>query len=225
MNSPATTLPRTYRDGIVYQAALLGGFALLAAGLLVLGNLLTRDAIRERAAEDLRASLTQVIPAALHDNDLLANPMVLTEQDQTGRNQIGHSTPLTVYRALQGLDVTAVAFMVTGAGYAGPIDLMLGIDTQGRVLGVRVLTHQETPGLGDRIEVARDDWIRGFDGRALGDPPRERWAVRKDGGDFDQFSGATITPRAVVQAVRDGLQTFARYRDSLTASAVIEQGD
>ncbi|TVQ95154.1 MAG: RnfABCDGE type electron transport complex subunit G [Chromatiaceae bacterium] len=152
MNSPATALLGRSRDGVVYQAALLGSFALLAASLLVLGNLLTRDAIRERAAEDLRASLTQVIPARLHDNDLLANPLVLPLQDSAGA-----PAPLTVYRALQGLDVTAVAFMVTGTGYAGPIRIMLGVDAHGRVLGARVLAHQETPGLGDKIEVARDE--------------------------------------------------------------------
>jgi len=79
-------------------------------------------------------------------------------------------------------------------GYAGPIALILGLDIQGKILGVRVLAHTETPGLGDRIEIQRDDWILSFNGRSLGNPPAERWAVKKDGGDFDQFSGATITP-------------------------------
>jgi electron transport complex protein RnfG len=98
--------------------------------------------------------------------------------------------------------------------------VLLGVDADGRVLGARVLSHAETPGLGDKIEVARDDWILSFDGKSLGEPPRERWAVRKDGGDFDQFSGATITPRAVVSAVKSGLELFATQRDALTASAV-----
>jgi electron transport complex protein RnfG len=206
-----TTAPTPgYRERVGYQALLLGGFALAAAALLVIGDLATRDAIEQRRAEDLLASLTQVIPAALHDNDLLADSVTLDTADGE----------LTVYRALQGLDVAGVAFETVGQGYAGPIRVLLGIDAAGRVLGARVLSHTETPGLGDKIEVARDDWILSFDGKSLGEPPPERWAVQKDGGDFDQFSGATITPRAVVSAVKGGLELFAVNRDALTASAV-----
>lgn len=200
------------RDGIVYQALLLGGFALAAAALLTGADRLTRGPIAEREAEDLRASLRQVIPPERHDNDLLAAPLQLPSA----------AGALTVYRALDGLEVTAVAFEVVGQGYAGPIRLLLGVGADGRVLGVRVLAHSETPGLGDKIERARSDWILGFDGRSLGDPPPARWAVKKDGGVFDQFSGATITPRAVVDAVRGGLETFAAHRDALTASAVLQ---
>lgn len=204
-----------WRERIVYQAGLLGGFSLLAAALLTLGHGLTREPIAERRAEDLKASLSQVLPPAIHDNDLLAQPLSLTTDD---------GEPLTVYRALQGLQVTGVAYRATGQGYAGPIELILGLDPQGRILGVRVLSHTETPGLGDKIELARDDWILAFDGRRLGDPPPEGWAVTKDGGDFDQFTGATITPRAVVNAVREALGFFAEHRDTLTTSAVLTEG-
>ncbi len=206
-------LPALDRDGVGYQTLLLGGFALAASALLVVGNLLTQGAIAEREAEDLRASLEQVIPAERYDNDLLATTMAIPSPR-------GDDT-LTVYRALAGLDVTAVAFEPVGQGYAGPIRVMLGIGADGRVLGARVLAHSETPGLGDKIEIGRDDWITAFNGRDLRDPPPERWAVKKDGGVFDQFSGATITPRAVVAAVKSGLETFAAQRDALTASAVI----
>jgi electron transport complex protein RnfG len=208
--STTTVANPGYRERVGYQAGLLGGFALVAAALLVIGDLATRDAIEQRRAEDLLASLSQVIPADLHDNDLLADSMTLDTADGE----------LTVYRALQGLDVAGVAFETVGQGYAGPIRVLLGIDAEGRVLGARVLSHTETPGLGDKIEVARDDWILSFDGKSLGEPPPERWAVKKDGGDFDQFSGATITPRAVVGAVKGGLELFADQRDALTASAV-----
>jgi len=204
------------RERIAYQALLLGGAALLAAALLTIGHQLTREAIAERRAEDLKASLSQVLPPALHDNDLLAQPLTLNTAD---------SDPLTVYRALQGLQVTGVAYRATGQGYAGPIELILGVDPRGRILGVRVLSHTETPGLGDKIELSRDDWILDFNGRSLGDPPLEGWAVAKDGGDFDQFTGATITPRAVVQAVTGALRFFAANRDTLTASAVLTEPD
>ena len=221
------SLPHTFtdREGIGYQALLLAGFALAASVLLVVGNLVTKGPIAERKAEDLLASLEQVIPAELHDNDLLANPLMiprssLNSGSGSSRGRYGENA-LIVYRALQGLDVTAVAFETLGQGYAGPIRVLLGIGVDGRILGARVLAHSETPGLGDKIEIARDDWITAFNGRALTDPPPEHWAVKKDGGVFDQFSGATITPRAVVAAIKGGLETFAAQRDALTASAVI----
>jgi electron transport complex protein RnfG len=130
---------------------------------------------------------------------------------------------LTLYRALKGEEVTGVAYPMTTQGYGGPIELILGLSANGEILGVRALAHTETPGLGDRIDVHRDEWIRGFDGLSLGKPPAERWAVKKDGGDFDQFSGATITPRAVVGAIKQGLELFRENRDALLASAVIQE--
>ncbi|MEA1050640.1 electron transport complex subunit RsxG [Lamprobacter modestohalophilus] len=225
------SLPHTFtdRDGIGYQALLLAGFALAASVLLVVGNLVTKGPIAERKAEDLLASLEQVIPAELHDNDLLANPLMIPRSSlslsskpssSSSRGRHGENA-IIVYRALRGLDVTAVAFETLGQGYAGPIRVLLGIGVDGRILGARVLAHSETPGLGDKIEIARDDWITDFNGRDLTDPPPEQWAVKKDGGVFDQFSGATITPRAVVAAIKGGLETFAAQRDALTASAVI----
>jgi electron transport complex protein RnfG len=199
------------RARLVYQAGLLGTVTLLSTALLVLADRVTRGPIAERRAEDLKASLAQVIPAAIHDNDLLADTLTLS---LTG------DTPLTIYRAVRQGEVTGVAFQLSASGYAGAIDLLLALDPKGRVLGARVLAHKETPGLGDRIEAAKDDWILAFDGRSLGDPPAERWAVKKDGGDFDQFSGATITPRAVVGAIKSGLQGFAAHRDALIAPPV-----
>ena len=211
----STVVNPTYRQRVGYQAGLLGGFSLVAAALLVMGDIATHDAIAEREAEDLLASLEQVIPPSLHDNDLLANPLVL-ESAETGWEET-----LIVYRALRGLEIEAVAFETSGQGYAGPIRVLLGIAADGRVLGARVLAHAETPGLGDKIEVARDDWILAFDGRSLSDPTPAGWAVRKDGGIYDQFSGATITPRAVVKAIKGGLELFEAQRDTLTANAVL----
>jgi electron transport complex protein RnfG len=211
----------TYRQRIGYQAGLLGGFSLVAAALLVMGDIATRDTIAERNAEDLLASLAQVIPASMHDNDLLANTISLELDLGSEAADAEETSPLLVYRALQGLDVKAVAFEVVGQGYAGPIRVLLGVDAAGRVLGARVLAHAETPGLGDKIEVDRNDWILAFDGRSLKDPAADGWAVKKDGGIFDQFSGATITPRAVVKAVKGGLTLFESHRDTLTASAVV----
>ncbi len=103
-------------------------------------------------------------------------------------------------------------------GYAGSIRLLVGIGADGRLLGVRVVAHRETPGLGDAIDERKSTWIDGFKGRSLGDPALERWHVKKDGGDFDQFTGATVTPRAVVGAVLDALLYFEANRATLLAA-------
>jgi electron transport complex protein RnfG len=197
-----------YRRHIGYQSGLLGLVTLVAAALLVVADRLTREPIALRQAEDLKASLAQVVPESLHDNDLVADALTI---------EPAQGAPVRVYRGLRDGAVTAVAFQVTGQGYGGAIQVILGLDPQGRMLGARVLSHKETPGLGDKIEVAKDGWILAFDGRSLGDPPEDRWAVKKDGGDFDQFSGATITPRGVVRAIKGGLLLFAAHRDTLLA--------
>lgn len=192
------------RHKLSYHTLLLGGFALLASAVIAIGDRVTRADIAERLAEDLQASLAQVIPPSLHDNDLL--------QDTT---RIGQPETL-VYRARRDGDVKGVAFEVSGAGYGGStIVLVMGVNPDGQILGVRVVSHAETPGLGDKLELSKSDWILSFNGRSLNDPPEKAWAVKKDGGEFDQFTGATITPRTVVQAVKGGLEFFATHRMQL----------
>jgi electron transport complex protein RnfG len=194
---------------ILYPALLLGGFSTLATVLLVAGNLVTRDAIQERQREDLLVSLRQVVPESHYSNDLLADPLQLPGPD---------GTPVTIYRGTRDGRVTALAYPISSQGYAGEIRLILGLDATGKILGVRVLTHAETPGLGDGIEVAKSDWILDFNGLSLGDPPREKWKVKKDGGRFDAFSGATITPRAVVKAIENGLVFYRQQKTRLLES-------
>jgi electron transport complex protein RnfG len=199
-----------YQNRIIYHAGLLAGFATLAAALLVMGNLMTQGPISERQAEDLRASLSQVISPGLHDNNLLDNKITVQHGSQK----------IVVFRAMKDGKVTAVAYRVYGYGYAGKIVIMMGIDSSGTILGVRVLSHSETPGLGDRIEAKKDDWIFSFNKLSLNNTPDAMWAVKKDGGRFDQFSGATITPRAVVKAVKSGLDLFhAHSKEMLTTAA------
>jgi electron transport complex protein RnfG len=187
------------------HALVLGGFSLAATLLLTVAFGLTKEPIAQSALEDLRQSLAQVIPASIYDN----NPAADTVQLQID------GKPLLVYRASKANHVTGVAFETSRKGYSGEIRVLLGIDEHGKLLGVRVLKHTETPGLGDKIEVSRNDWITRFTGKSLGDPPDAQWAVKKDGGPFDQFAGATITPRAVVNSIRDGLRLFAANRKTL----------
>lgn len=187
------------------HAVVLGGFSLAATLLLAVANALTLEPIAQSAQEDLRRSLEQVIPANNHDNNPAADTLVLKADGKD----------VLVYRARQAGRVSGVAFEVSRRGYSGDIRVLLGIDATGQLTGVRVLHHTETPGLGDKIEVNRSDWITRFTGLSLGNPPDAQWAVKKDGGPFDQFAGATITPRAVVNAIRDGLRLFAAQRDTL----------
>ncbi|MDO8321268.1 electron transport complex subunit RsxG [Rhodoferax sp.] len=210
-SSPAARTPILARLRLMLElvggkhALVLGGFSLAATLLLAVAYGLTKEPIEQSALEDLRHSLEQVIPASIHDN----NPAADTVQLQVdGRS-------LLVYRARKADHVTGVAFEVSRKGYSGDIRVLLGIDEGGKLLGVRVLKHTETPGLGDKIEVTRSDWITRFNGLSLGNPSDAQWAVKKDGGAFDQFAGATITPRAVVNGVKDGLQLFAAHRKNL----------
>ncbi len=197
-----------------YQALLLAGFALLASALLGLGDYSTRDTIKLRMEEDLRASLAEVVPDRLYDNNLLADTILV---DSSG-DGLG-SDETQVYLARKQGKVNAVSFrLVAPGGYSGAINLIMGVDRNGKVLGVRVISHAETPGLGDKIEVSKSNWILKFDGQSLQNLTVEQWAVRKDGGIFDQFSGATITPRAIVKAVHQGLKFFNQHRSELLAA-------
>ena len=194
------------REKIAYQPVLLGVFALLASGALAWASSATGDAIAAAEAKDLRDSLSEVLPAGLADNDFLKDTVDLKNGEKT----------VTIYRARKEGVVKAALFKVAERGYAGDIQVLMAVDSDGRTLGVRVLKHSETPGLGDKIEVKKDPWVKSFDGKSLGDPAPEKWAVRKDGGIFDQFAGATITPRAVVKAVKGGMDFFIAHKAEIT---------
>ncbi len=193
-------------DTLWYQTVSLGVVTLTAGAALALAHTATGPAIAAAEARDVAASLAQVLPENFHDNDLLADTTTVPGPD--GR-------PLTVHRARQGEAVVAVIYQMSGKGYAGPIRLVMGVDRAGVVTGVRVTGHGETPGLGDKIEVARHPWVLTFAGKSLDDPLPARWGVKKDGGEFDQFAGATITPRAVVAAVKQGLELYTAQRRAM----------
>jgi Na+-translocating ferredoxin:NAD+ oxidoreductase subunit G len=185
------------------HGAILGAFCTGFGALLAMTDAVTSEPIEARALEDMQNSLAQVIPPAIHDNNPVKDAIVMAGRD--GKD-------LTVYRATMGGKVTGIAYQISGNGYGGEVKLMLGVDAQGKVLGVRATEHHETPGLGDKIQVNKTDWITHFDGLSLGAPPVDKWKVKKDGGQFDQFSGATITPRGVVGAIRGGLEFFAAHK-------------
>ena len=191
-------------------AAVLTAIAAVSAGALALTYLGTRDRIVQSEHERLLRQLNALVPAGRYNNDLAQDRLTLRIPELDARD------PVTVYRARQsGSPVAAILTAVAPDGYSGDIRLLIGIEADGRLAGVRVLEHRETPGLGDKIDLDRADWILSFDGRSLSDPLPAQWTVRKDGGVFDQFAGATITPRAVVKAVRRALEYFRQNQAAL----------
>ena len=207
--------PRTdARHARVLRAALTLAVALSAAVALLS---LVHDATRARVAASERArraaAFDRVLGGAAYDNDPLADRLEVRDPEL-----LGTDASVPVYRARrQGRPVAAIIEAVAPDGYSGSIRLLVGVTPDGRLLGVRVLQHHETPGLGDAIEERRSDWIHAFDGRSLDDPPASRWKVRKDGGDFDQLTGAPVTPRAVVAAIRNVLLFVQRTGSALFA--------
>jgi len=191
------------RDQLHYQPISLGIVALVASTALSVAYSATKDHIAAAELHDMQMSLAQVMPKGFADNDLLQDTVTLTG---------AKGQPVKVHVAKKAGAATGAVFQVAERGYAGDIVVLMAVDADGKVLGARVLKHTETPGLGDKIEIAKAPWIESFSGKSLGDPAPERWGVKKDNGVFDQFAGATITPRAVVKAVKGGLEFFAAHR-------------
>lgn len=176
-------------------ALILGVIALLCTAVSTGVYLLTKGRIDAVTAEQQRQLLLEVVPQTHFDNDLLASCKVVKIPEAPFLNKI--------YIAKKGSDLTAYAIQATAPdGYSGNIVLLMGIQPDGTVLGVRTLAHKETPGLGDKIETRISDWIYSFTNRKFSLENEDEWRVKKDGGQFDQFTGATITPRAVVNNVR-----------------------
>ncbi len=193
-------------------ALLLGAFAVVGTTIVALTEDNTRERIAQNEREYLLRSLNELVPRDRYDNDIEHDTL-----QAESRKLLGSKKPLTVYRARkEGRPVAAIFTTVAPDGYSGDIRLLVAIDhDSGGILGVRVVAHRETPGLGDVIEIEKSDWIKDFDGYSLDDPGELGWNVVKDGGIFDQFTGATITPRAVVRAVHSTLKYYDAHRDEL----------
>jgi len=188
-------------SGSLRAAAVLGGFALCGAALLAFTESRTRPLIEANARTALERQLNALLPAEAYDDDLLASATPITAPELTGV-----ATPVTLYRATKGGRPVAVLFELTAPdGYSGAIRLLTAVRVDGRLAGARVLSHRETPGLGDYIDEHRSPWIHAFDDRSLGAPDEAHWLVRKDGGAFDHVTGATVTPRAIVKALKRAL--------------------
>lgn len=197
------------------NATVLGLFAALTVGIVAMIQQGTATRIDEAREQAQLQALTEILPAGSYDNNLL-DSMIVTDDPL-----LGNRSPQPAYVAtLDGQPAAIILQANAPDGYSGSIRLLVGVLADGSLAGVRVLEHKETPGLGDKIETMKSDWIYGFDGKSLANTPAERWAVKKERGDFDQFAGATITPRAVVTAVHKALQYFDASQQQLFAAGM-----
>lgn len=196
---------------ILLSGLFLWIFAVIGTGMVALTEDTTRDRIIENERRVLLRNLYALLPKEELNNDIANDTAILPPTMLLGTE---HDS--TVYRArLNGEPVAAIFNSIAPNGYNGDIHLLIGVYRDGSLAGVRAIKHQETPGLGDVIELGKSDWILGFNGRSLDDPRPARWAVKKDGGVFEQFTGATITPRAIVQAVKNTLNYYQQNADSV----------
>lgn len=215
MSSPLqAALRNALRTGVI-----LFVFAVVGTAVLAFTHDRTEQTITRGQLAAKRALLGQVLPATLYDNDLLASAQSVPPDERLGTRQ-----PSALWLARRGGAFSGVVLeAVAPDGYSGDIALLIGIAADGTVTGVRVTAHRETPGLGDYIERAKSAWIDQFAGKSLTHPDARHWKVTKDGGAFDARAGATITPRAVVKAVRSALEYFAQHRAAFAAPAAKAQ--
>jgi electron transport complex protein RnfG len=186
-------------------------FAFVGAILIVGSYHSTRQHIIHNEKMTLLQTLNGLIPPNSYDNDLVNDSI-----EMENRAFLGSSKPMTIYRVRkQKQAVAAIINSIAPDAYSGNIYLVVAVNYDGTLAGVRVLSHQETPGLGDYVEERRSKWILGFNQRSLNNPEEAAWKVKRDGGVFDQFTGATITPRAVVKAVYKTLLFYQQYRDAI----------
>lgn len=205
------------QKSVLTPGVILGAFAIAGVGLVVLTNALTAERVAANQREAMIQKFTAILPTTpggespRMDNDPLEDRIQVSAPELLG----GPATD--VYRVRQGGEPVALILNpIVPDGYAGPIRLLVAVKTDGTLGGVRVLEHHETPGLGDKIEERKSDWIKEqFTNKGLGQPPEQEWLVKRDGGDFDQFTGATITPRAIVKAVKNTLKFVAQEGQEL----------
>jgi electron transport complex protein RnfG len=195
-------------------------FATLATIVLASTYFLTRDSIAKSVEDEKLRLIAQVVPQQLFDNAIVQDTLQLPPSEL-----LGTEDKSIAYRARLKDEATAVVLQpIAPDGYSGKIFLIVAIRSNGEVSGVRVVSHRETPGLGDYIELPKSPWIKGFDGQSHATRKEAAWKVKKDGGQFDYVAGATITPRAIVKAVHKSLLYFEQNRDKLLAAAEAKEG-
>ena len=197
--------------GVAQRGITLAAIAAICATLVAATYSLTIERIAANERAFLERRLAPALAGVDYDGSIIESRVVMEPP-----HALPGDNAAVIYRAYAAGAPVAALFAVTArGGYAGPIRILVGIDADGAITGVRILAHRETPGLGDGIEESRSDWVHQFDGRSLGDPPAAAWQLRVDGGDFDQLTGASVTPRAVIKAVRETLLYFRDHREEI----------
>lgn len=211
MANPAHNSPTPVHRRYGKQLLALAVFIVFCLTVLGIAAQLTAQRIARNERAWFEAQINALVPAQLHDNDLLADKTTVRAPEA-----LGTRNPVAVYRArLKGMPAAAIINSFAPDGYGGPIELLVAVDYAGTVLGVRVLAHHETPGMGNAFEQAGSTWLAAFRGHSLHNPDARGWNVRKDGGDFEQFTSATISPRAIIQAVQRTLDYYQQNRTQL----------
>lgn len=205
-----TEAPKQRRSIAVPAATLALIAAVLTIGLVAIANI-TRERIARNQQAWIKQHLDTLVSPESYDNDPLTDTLQISSPDL-----LGSANSVTAYRMRKAGAPVAVAIRsVAPDGYRGPLELLVVIAPDGKLIGVRVIRHNETPGLGDAFENRDAEWLTRFRGLSLTNPPQQRWTVRRDGGDFDAFTGATITPRAIVKAVRRTLEFYLGNQELL----------
>lgn len=209
----------TLGQSINKNALILAVFALICTSFIAVTNTATKKSIAANKQKAVEKALFELVPKISHDNNMLSDAIQLEPRTLSNRKS------RTAYFAFKEEQAYAVVLPATAPdGYGGEIQLIVGIYYDGRLAGVRnVPPHNETPGLGDAIESKKSDWILGFNGKSLNQPKAKAWKVKKDGGEFDQMTGATITPRAIVKAVHKTLIYFKANKQTLFEKAKLNQ--
>lgn len=191
------------------NALILAAFAVSCTAMVGLVHYGTKDIIKEQQQKQLLSKLAEIIEPERHNNNIYQDCIIVSEEALA-------TTPQMIYLARNDDQPVAAAIStIAPDGYNGNIELLVAVNVDGSVNGVRTLNHNETPGLGDKIELRKDNWILSFNNKRITDDSDTRWAVAKDGGMFDQFTGATITPRAVVNAVYRAVDYFNKNQQLL----------
>lgn len=210
----------TLGQSIIKNAVGLALFAFITAGVIAIVQMNTADTIEHNIAKAKAKALYEIVPETTVDNDLLNDALVLTSDTSRQRMNINLLGPIADdatlhYGKKDGAIHSVILPAVAPDGYTTAIQLLVGIRLDGSVAGVRIVDHKETPGLGDKVELKKSDWVLSFNEKSLEAPKVDFWKVKKDGGEFDQFTGATITPRAVVDAVKRALEFYHQYKDTI----------
>lgn len=196
---------------MIISAVVLALFAIVGTFFVSFTYNNTIDRINENKRLALLKAFHVLIPPSAHDNDVF-NDII----EVSNRSLLGSKKPVKIYRARkENKPIAVIVSSVAPDGYNGNIELLIAVYYDGTLAGVRVIGHKETPGLGDAIEADRSDWITKFQLQSLTSIDRKDWAVKRDGGKFDQFTGATITPRAIVKAVYNTLRYYKEHRDTI----------